>query len=399
MKRILQTFAILLVVGFLATPIQTMALNKAQRSEIEKRFWYDKTDCNTPKSDNPADGEDVFEGESNPEIAYNFLIGKGLNEAQAAGIVGNMQVEAGESVDPTATNANGATGIIQWKDGRRTALYAFATQNNADPLTLNIQLKFLWFEMNTTGTYENTQWVKFRAETDGLTGVEGAATAAAAFDRYIERCNCATTQRQNNARNIFNTYSGNAPAFGLEKSTGEADPCVSKAPTSGVGGLDVFPMENMTKTIIKAGVPGGIWCFGSTKNCHHDYNAADIHAPEGTVNIATKGGTVKRIKDITGGVGSRVTIKGEDGKFTYYYAHMAFGSLLVAEGDTVSTRQPLGKVGDSGQAMGTPPHLHFDMLPGDQYEFRVDCSGASCTPYPFVDVQPLLKTLYDGLPD
>ncbi|MDQ2855662.1 MAG: M23 family metallopeptidase, partial [Acidobacteriota bacterium] len=43
----------------------------------------------------------------------------------------------------------------------------------------------------------------------------------------------------------------------------------------------------------------------------------------------------------------------------YYYAHLDCYARNLNEGDYVTTRTILGYVGTTGNAAGTPPHLHF----------------------------------------
>ena len=43
----------------------------------------------------------------------------------------------------------------------------------------------------------------------------------------------------------------------------------------------------------------------------------------------------------------------------YYYAHLERFAEDLKRGDAVTTETILGYVGTSGNAKGTPPHLHF----------------------------------------
>lgn len=43
----------------------------------------------------------------------------------------------------------------------------------------------------------------------------------------------------------------------------------------------------------------------------------------------------------------------------YYYAHFDSYAPGIAEGDYVTPQTVLGYVGTTGNAQGTPPHLHF----------------------------------------
>lgn len=164
----------------------------------------------------------------------------------------------------------------------------------------------------------------------------------------------------------------------------------------GVAEVDgfTFPLVT-TKGAIKTGVGGGIWCYSSQANCHHDYNAADIHVPVGTVVIAAKEGTVVLSRDRASSCGSSVVILGSDSN-VYYYTHMQLGSIKVAKGQSVEAATPLGQVGE--KACGTAPHLHFDMQPPPATN-RPGCSGAACSGYAFLNVQPVLIKAYGGLPE
>ncbi len=83
---------------------------------------------------------------------------------------------------------------------------------------------------------------------------------------------------------------------------------------------------------------------------------AEIHViADGTVRIATEAG---------GDYGVTVVVDHIiDGKLvSTRYAHMQYGSLQVAAGDTVKAGDVLGRVGETGKATG--PHLHFEVLLG-----------------------------------
>jgi hypothetical protein len=91
----------------------------------------------------------------NAAIAYDYFIGKGLTSFQAAGIVGNLQVESylnpkNDVPDPTKTNplARGR-GIASWGPPRWQNLIAFA--GGRDPWAFDTQLDFLWSELQSGG--------------------------------------------------------------------------------------------------------------------------------------------------------------------------------------------------------------------------------------------------------
>jgi murein DD-endopeptidase MepM/ murein hydrolase activator NlpD len=87
------------------------------------------------------------------------------------------------------------------------------------------------------------------------------------------------------------------------------------------------------------------------------HEGQDIFAPRGTPIYSATSGYVYNIgKDNLGG--HTISVIGAGGR-VYYYAHLDSYAPSIAEGDRVTTRTILGYVGTSGNAAGTPPHLHF----------------------------------------
>lgn len=91
---------------------------------------------------------------------------------------------------------------------------------------------------------------------------------------------------------------------------------------------------------------------------HHGSHpgAADLFAPRGTPVVSMSDGVVTSTG--TGGAGGNsVTIKDDQG-LMYYYAHLN-EAPQVQQGQRVTAGQPIGTVGDSGNAAGTGTHLHL----------------------------------------
>lgn len=79
----------------------------------------------------------------------------------------------------------------------------------------------------------------------------------------------------------------------------------------------------------------------------------DIFAAKGTKVVAVAGGTVSLS---TGGKGGNAIWLGN----RFYYAHL--DRFAVKDGQRVKPGQVIGYVGDTGNAKGTSPHLHFGMV-------------------------------------
>jgi murein DD-endopeptidase MepM/ murein hydrolase activator NlpD len=101
---------------------------------------------------------------------------------------------------------------------------------------------------------------------------------------------------------------------------------------------------------------------------HHDYPAADIFCPVGSQFVAVTDGVVDfvsvedqwdpEVDDPATRGGISVAIIGDDG-VRYYGSHLSQVAEGIAPGLRVQLGQLLGLTGHSGNAEGTPAHLHF----------------------------------------
>ncbi len=127
-------------------------------------------------------------------------------------------------------------------------------------------------------------------------------------------------------------------------------------------------------------VPGGGWLcpvagasffndYGFPRSGGRFHEGTDLFAPRGTPVVAPVAGRVEFVIGSIGGM--QFTLYGDDGA-TYIGSHMdSFGaSGRVAAGTVVGT------VGDSGNAKGSRPHVHFEIHPND---------GGPINPYPYLE--------------
>lgn len=117
--------------------------------------------------------------ETRAGAAIDFLIKQGFTPNQAYGIVGNLQVESYDSLDPTASDGH-AFGIAQWQDSRLEDLKEFARENGSDYTAFETQLAFLVYELQHK---ERDNWQKVLSKAVNNTPEEYASY----FDQYVER--------------------------------------------------------------------------------------------------------------------------------------------------------------------------------------------------------------------
>ncbi len=94
------------------------------------------------------------------------------------------------------------------------------------------------------------------------------------------------------------------------------------------------------------------------------HEGQDVFAPRGTPVRSATPGLVYRIDDLSLG-GLSVTIVGGAGR-RYFYTHFDAVPESLREGQRVEVGTVLGFVGTSGNAAGTPPHLHLGVYEGDE---------------------------------
>ena len=97
--------------------------------------------------------------------------------------------------------------------------------------------------------------------------------------------------------------------------------------------------------------------FGAPRGADRLHEGVDIFARRGTPVVSATRGIVVAVRD-RGLGGRQVWVLGPAGE-RHYYAHLDDWAPGLAEGDIVQPGTPLGVVGDTGNARGTPPHLHY----------------------------------------
>jgi murein DD-endopeptidase MepM/ murein hydrolase activator NlpD len=92
------------------------------------------------------------------------------------------------------------------------------------------------------------------------------------------------------------------------------------------------------------------------------HQGIDLLAPAGTPLVAVADGTITRASNVERGLGG-ITLRLTDHAGTsYYYAHNQRN--LAHAGQRVRRGQVIALLGNTGNARGGPPHLHFQLHPG-----------------------------------
>ena len=99
--------------------------------------------------------------------------------------------------------------------------------------------------------------------------------------------------------------------------------------------------------------------YGAPRPGGREHQGIDIFAPRGTPVLNAVDGIILYTGRVTFG-GNVVRILGKD-KRIYYYAHLHSYNDFEP-GEKVHQGDVIGYVGNTGNAVTTPPHLHFEIM-------------------------------------
>lgn len=122
-------------------------------------------------------------------------------------------------------------------------------------------------------------------------------------------------------------------------------PVAVRAPVNARGlACPVGPGRNVTNS------------FGDARGGGRRHEGIDIMAPYGTPIYAIESGTIEQAYTNRRG-GLSIYLHAVSGA-SYFYAHQS--ANLVAAGQSVTAGELIGRVGTSGNASSSAPHLHFE---------------------------------------
>jgi murein DD-endopeptidase MepM/ murein hydrolase activator NlpD len=113
--------------------------------------------------------------------------------------------------------------------------------------------------------------------------------------------------------------------------------------------------------------------WGAPRSGGRSHQGVDMMSPRGTPLVAIETGVIQRLGN--GGLGGITIWMRGDGGDEFYYAHLDAWASGLSAGQRVSAGELIGYVGNTGNAIYTSPHLHFQYHPG---------GGSAVNPYPLV---------------
>jgi hypothetical protein len=140
---------------------------------------------------------------SNAATVFNSLRAKGYSSQAAAGVVGNLQQESGQGLNPKSNQVGGpGRGIAQWSEGARwETLKKYASGRKQNPEALSTQVDFMVHEMEGMGLGHTSSFAK-------STSVSGATQT---FETKFERAGIPNmAARIRNAQAAYTSF-GKAP--------------------------------------------------------------------------------------------------------------------------------------------------------------------------------------------
>ncbi|HVI97971.1 MAG TPA: M23 family metallopeptidase [Sphingomonas sp.] len=155
----------------------------------------------------------------------------------------------------------------------------------------------------------------------------------------------------------------------------EAAPAPAAEPKGESGALLAVPVQGVPRDRIENN-----W-GDAREGGSRQHHGIDIMAPAGAPVVAAAPGTIEKLFQSDAG-GTTLYARSPDRRWQYYYAHLQGYAPGVREGLAVQAGDPLGYVGDTGNAGAGNYHLHFGvsrMRPDDGW-----WQGKPVNPYPLL---------------
>lgn len=202
---------------------------------------------------------------------------------------------------------------------------------------------------------------------DGVAAARAAAAARRAARRAAVARRAAAAARRQAAREQAEARRRAAALTAATATVATPLPAAAAPAAAVAGGSTPSLVDGKTCPV---GTPNGFidsWGFPRAGGRTHE--GVDIFAAHATPLYAVADGVVTSVYNNTlGGLAINLVDRNGD---KYYYAHLSAASAV--SGQAVRAGDVIGAVGTSGNAAGTPPHLHWQYHPG---------GGDAVNPYP-----------------
>jgi murein DD-endopeptidase MepM/ murein hydrolase activator NlpD len=135
--------------------------------------------------------------------------------------------------------------------------------------------------------------------------------------------------------------------------------------------LKITPPLGLSRYVFPVAGPASFAdTYGADRSDVSWHHGDDIFAPLGTPVVAVADGTLNRVGWERLG-GWRLWVRDRLGN-EFYYAHLSGYTRAALEKGRIRAGTVLGFVGDTGDAFGTPFHLHFEIHPRSLLPLRYD---------------------------
>lgn len=234
MKKFLSNIASMFALAVLVavSPAQALPTDPGFNSANNILFY----DPNAAECNASSGTTGPLNGEGNLQKIYNYFIGKGLSDVQAAGVVGNISQESGgypmrkqgrpaSEEYPDPSKISGGWGLIQWTPGSKVIGIAKQAGITGDISKLETQLDIVWWHMNETSPTGRKNFVQ------GYKQVTEVRAATLAFEQGMEGAgNPQMTNRYAAAELALSTYPKD-PSTSTDTSSG----CTCDTGANGTG--------------------------------------------------------------------------------------------------------------------------------------------------------------------
>lgn len=243
-------------------------------------------------------------GSVDPKMLWDGLKARGLDDAQAAALLGNWKQES--EFKPSAFNpGEGASGFTQWREARRSGLMNYARATGRNPTDPNVQMDYTIREAgikpDETGTVRVDPGGPAFARARG--DITKANAALKGYIRYGSPYNQGGEgTRLSNAIAYYNMFAGGgstSPTFDAMSapagmSVAPGSPVTGVGPAGGFGGPNGFTAGPDTNTALASGTGPKKPKFGGATGGPPDPGASPGRTVHNELNLDYKRYAVRK---------------------------------------------------------------------------------------------------------